>query len=142
MIISNSSNFFKLRFFRDVLQRAIFVIVVNNYRIYMNSIEIINKYDRLIEELGETIKNSPYKTQFFLDLLDIKRGFFYKKIKEKRFTSEEVKKLSKYLFPEDYNELEKKVIMELLEKSKKDIKAGSYRDFEEVLRESKEKYGL
>ena len=108
----------------------------------MNSIEIINRYDRLVEELGETIKNSPYKTQFFLDLLNIKRGFFYKKIKEKRFTSEEVKKLSKYLYPDDYNDVEKKVIKEILEKSKKEFKSGDFRDFEDVLRESKEKYGL
>lgn len=108
----------------------------------MNKVELINKYHDLIDELGETIKNSPYKTQFFLDLLDLKRGFFYKKIREKRFTSEEVKKLSKYLYPNDYEELEKRAIKELLRKSKEEIKAGVYRDFNEVLSESKEKYGL
>lgn len=108
----------------------------------MNIIEVINEYDRLVGELGETIKKSPYKTQFFLDLLNIKRGFFYKKIKEKRFTSEEVKLLSKYLYPNEYNELEVKVIKELLEKSKSEIQAGEYRDFETVLNESKAKYGL
>ncbi|MDP2687931.1 MAG: hypothetical protein Q8O62_11955 [Aequorivita sp.] len=108
----------------------------------MNTIEVINEYDRLVGELGETIKKSPYKTQFFLDLLNIKRGFFYKKIKEKRFTSKEVKLLSKYLYPNEYNELEVKAIKELLEKSKGEIKAGKYRDFEAVLNESKAKYGL
>lgn len=72
----------------------------------------------------------------------MKRGFFYKKIKEKRFTNEEVKLLSKYLYPNDYNELEMKAIMGLLEKSKSEIKVGEYRDFETVLNESKAKYGL
>lgn len=108
----------------------------------MNAIEVINEYDRLVGELGETIKSSPYKTQFFLDLLNLKPGFFYKKIKEKRFTSEEVKLLSKYLFPKEYNQLEIKAIKELLEQSKGEIKAGEYRDFEAVLNESKAKYGL
>lgn len=108
----------------------------------MNTIEVINEYDRLVGELGETIKKSPYKTQFFLDLLNIKRGFFYKKIKEKRFTSEEVKLLSPYLYPKVYNELEVKAIKNLLEKSKQEFKEGRFRNFDEVLKESKAKYGI
>ncbi|WP_262707625.1 hypothetical protein [Aequorivita ciconiae] len=42
----------------------------------------------------------------------------------------------------EYKELEIKAIKSLIEKSKGDIKAGEYRDFEDVLKESKEKYGL
>jgi hypothetical protein len=67
---------------------------------------------------------------------------FYKKIKEKRFTSEEVKLLSPYLYPKEYNEVELKAIKDLLEKSKQEFKEDKFRDFEEVLKESKAKYGL
>lgn len=108
----------------------------------MNSIELITQYDALVSKIGEDIKKSSYKTQFFMDLLNLKRGFFYKKIKEKKFTSEEVKTLSKYLYPKENEAYEMELISKLLEKSKQEIVTGNYRDFDVLLKESKEKYGL
>ncbi|SRR5690554_2095263 len=108
----------------------------------MNTIELINKYDELVDNIGEDIKKSPYKVQFFLDLLNLKRGFFYKKIKEKKFTSKEVKILSKYLYPNENEVYEAELISRLLKKSKQEIESGNYRDFDFILNESKEKYGL
>jgi predicted lipase len=108
----------------------------------MNTINIIYEYDKIIDQLGDDIKKSNYKLQYFLDLLNLKRSFFYKKLKEKRFTSDEMKVLSKHLYPEEYKEYEVNLINQLLEKSEKEIKDGNYSDFETLLNETKKEYGL
>ena len=63
----------------------------------MNTVRVIYEYDRIMNRLEEEIRNSNFKIQYFLDLLHLKRSFFYKKLKEKRFTSTEMKLLSKSL---------------------------------------------
>lgn len=108
----------------------------------MNSVQIIHEYDKLMNQLEAEVKNSNYKIQYFLDLLQIKRSFFYKKLKEKRFTSREMKILSKSLFPDAYKDYEVQIINELIEKSKKQIKEKEGLNFELFLNEQKEKYGL
>jgi hypothetical protein len=108
----------------------------------MNPVTIIFEYDKIVSQLSETIKNSHYKVQFFLDLLNLKRGFFYKKLKEKRFTSDEMKLLSKHLFPDDYTEYEVEVIDKLLDYSSQQIKDGLYKTHEMVMEEIREKHGL
>ncbi|OAB80315.1 hypothetical protein [Cochleicola gelatinilyticus] len=99
----------------------------------MNKVQVIHEYDRIVTQLIDDIRNSHYKLQFFLELLQIKRGFFYKKMKEKRFTSEEVKTLSRYLYPEAYESYKVDVISKLLKASEKDIKEGRLKDINEVL---------
>jgi len=108
----------------------------------MNYVQIIYEYDKLMDQLDVEIKNSNYKIQYFLDLLQIKRSFFYKKLKEKRFTSKEMKILSKSLFPDAYKDYEVQIINELIKKSKKQINDNEGLDFELFLNEQKEKYGL
>jgi hypothetical protein len=92
--------------------------------------------------LADDIKNSNYKVQFFMDLLGLKRGFFYKKLKEKRFTSEEMKVLSKHLYPEEYSDYEVEIIDKLLEISSQQIKDGNFKTHNVVMEEMREKYGL
>jgi len=108
----------------------------------MNTVKIINEYDRIMEGLADDIKNSHYKVQYFLDLLHLKRGFFYKKLKEKRFTSEEMIVLSKSLYPKQYKDYEIEIIDKLLKISSQQIKEGQVGNFEVMLRETMEKYGL
>jgi len=108
----------------------------------MNTVQIIYEYDRIMNRLDEEIKNSNFKTQYFLDLLQLKRGFFYKKLKEKRFTSDEMKLLSKSLFPDEFKEYEVEIINELINKSKEQIENNKGEDFHLFLNEQKEKYGL
>jgi recombinational DNA repair protein (RecF pathway) len=108
----------------------------------MNNIQIIYEYDKIMNRLGDEIKNSNYKIQYFLDLLDLKRSFFYKKLKEKRFTSAEMIKLSKSLFPDEYNQYEVDLINKLIDRSKEEIKNNKGKDFELLLDKQKGKYGL
>ena len=104
----------------------------------MNNIEVIFRYDKIISRLSNDIKNSDYKLQYFLDLLGLKKGFFYKKIKEKRFTSDEVKILAKSLYPEDYKDFELTLIDKALHLSREEIKQGKTYNFRETLNEIKQ----
>ena len=108
----------------------------------MNTIKIINEYDRIMDGLADDIKNSHYKVQYFLDLLNLKRGFFYKKLKEKRFTSEEMKILSKSLYPKEYKDYEIEMIDKLLDVSSQQIKDGQFSTHDMVMEKMREKYGL
>ena len=108
----------------------------------MNTVQIIYEYDKIIDRLDKEIKKSNFKIQYFIDLLQLKRSFFYKKLKEKRFTSKEMKLLSKSLFPEEYKEYEVEIINELIDKSREEIKNNKGKDFNLFLNEQKGKYGL
>lgn len=108
----------------------------------MNTLEIIHNYDSVITQLIEDIKKSDFKTAYFLKLLNLKDSFFYKKMREKRFTNEEVKLLSKHLYPEQYQEYKDELIGELLDKSKRQLKEGLGIDFEEVLATTQKQYDV
>lgn len=103
----------------------------------MNTFEVVMENDRIMSSLKQDFKNSNYKVQFFLDLLNLKSGFFYKKIKEKRFTSEEMIILSKYLYPDAYQEYQDGIINKALEISREEIRSGKGQDFTECLTEIK-----
>ena len=91
----------------------------------MNNISVIYEYDSIMNRLAKDIKNSDFKVQYFLKLLNLKSGFFYKKLREKRFTSEEVKLLSKHLYPEEYQEYQEEQLNKFIEISKKQLKGIS-----------------
>ncbi len=108
----------------------------------MKTINIIYEYDKVINKVNEDIKKSNFKLQYFLDLLELKRSFFYKKMKEKRFTNDEMKLLSKHLYPEEYLEYEVSVINELLDKSIKEAESNQTENFDNAINEAKKEYGL
>ncbi|MEW4924295.1 hypothetical protein [Algibacter sp. 2305UL17-15] len=110
----------------------------------MNTIEIIDAYNHLLERLQTDIKASNFKIQFFLDELNLKRSFFYKKLKEKRFTPDELRIISKHLYPEEFEEDKKEteIIKLLLKQSRQDYAKGKFEDFETVMKEARAKYGL
>lgn len=108
----------------------------------MNKIELIQTYIEEMNKVGETIKKSQYKTQFFMDLLGLKRGFFYKKMKNGTFTAEEMNRMAPYLYPEAQTEYDKNIIAKLLDQSEKDYEQGNYKDFKELLSETRKIYGI
>ncbi len=106
----------------------------------MNKVNTINEYDRIIAGIAEDIKNSNFKIRYFMDLLGLKRGLFYKKMNEKRFTSEEMKKISKHLYPVEFEEHKESTILALLQESREQIIKGNTVNFEEVLVAAKKEY--
>ncbi len=108
----------------------------------MNTVATIYNYDAIISHLAEDIKKSNYKINYFLNLLNLKPSFFYKKLKEKRFTSTEMKLIAKHLYPEEYQEYKDALISRFLARSKEQIAQGEGLDFESILEDSKQKYGI
>ena len=56
--------------------------------------KILLEYENLIISLPKLIKNSKFKTEVFIRELGLTTATFYRKMKENRFTLEEVKKLT------------------------------------------------
>lgn len=108
----------------------------------MNKIEQIKNVDKMMSSIGETIKKSPYKTSFFMNKLDIKPSFFYKKMRNNSFTIGEFKQIAPYLYESDQRKHEKEIINNLLSISKKEMTAEKTRDFALLLEEAKNLYGV
>jgi len=93
-------------------------------------IEIVENYENYIDSLPELINKSYYKAEFFMQKLGLKHATYYRKLKSKNFTHQEVKLITVLLFPEE-------VLIQEFQKSEEDIKAGrtiDYSDFKEKLR--------
>jgi hypothetical protein len=93
-------------------------------------IETVENYEKYINNLPELISKSFYKAEFFMQKLGLKHATYYRKLKQKNFTHQEVKLITVLLFPEE-------ILMQEFQKSEEDIKAGriiDYSDFKEKLR--------
>lgn len=80
-------------------------------------IQVVSKYVDFISNLKEYIDNSPFKTSFIYESLEMSKQVFYRKLKAQTFTPNEVLTITKILFPD------KALLMEL-EKSDLDKEAG------------------
>ncbi|MCI9844234.1 hypothetical protein [Flavobacterium pectinovorum] len=93
-------------------------------------IEIVENYENYVNSLPELINKSYYKAEFFMQKLGLKHATYYRKLRLKTFTSQEVKLITALLYPEE-------MLVQQLQKSEEDIKAGKtidYTDFKEKLR--------
>ena len=108
----------------------------------MNKIKLINTCVLLMSKVGEDIKNSPYKTKFFMEKTGLKSSFFYKKMRNKSFTIDELKIMAPYLYENDQRKYEKELIQHLLSKSKTEMRNGEMDSFASLLEEAKELYGI
>lgn len=93
-------------------------------------IQIVENYENYINSLPELISKSYYKAEFFMQKLGLKHATYYRKLKSKSFTHQEVKLITTLLFPEE-------ILIQELQKSEEDIKAGrtvDFSDFKEKLR--------
>ncbi|MFW0735756.1 hypothetical protein [Flavobacterium sp. N502536] len=93
-------------------------------------IEIVENYENYINSLPELIGKSYYKAEFFMQKLGLKHATYYRKLKSKNFTHQEVKLITAILFPEE-------ILIQEFQKSEENIKAGrtiDYSEFKEKLR--------
>ncbi|PBI90241.1 hypothetical protein BSF41_19130 [Flavobacterium sp. ACN2] len=98
-------------------------------------IEIVENYENYINSLPELIDKSYYKTEFFIQKLGLKHATYYRKLKSNSFTHQEVKLITSLLFPEE-------ILMQELQKSQEDIKAGRTVDFEDFKQKLRAKYNI
>lgn len=98
----------------------------------------IEKYIEIQNNIDEILKNSPFKMSYIIEKSGIKKPTFFKKLKEKRFTPEELLIISKTIEPQWRNET-KEEILESLKRADEEIKNGETTDFYDFVAERREK---
>ena len=99
-------------------------------------VEIVN-YIKVLDNIDVALKSSPFKLNYIIEKLGYKENTFFKKLKEKRFTPEELLSISEIIRPEEYREYE---INEMIEEGFKDMEEGRVRNFNELMEEKRRKY--
>lgn len=98
-------------------------------------IQIVESYNNYIESLPNLISSSYYKAEYFINNLGLKRVTYYRKLRERNFTMQEVQKITELLFPEE-------VLQKSLRQSEEDIKQGNVMSYEDFSKKSVAKYGF
>jgi len=98
----------------------------------------IEKYIEIQNNIDEILKNSPFKMSYIIEKSGIKKPTFFKKLKEKRFTPEELLIISKTIEPQWRYET-KEEILESLKRADEEIKNGETTDFYDFVAERREK---
>lgn len=99
----------------------------------------IQKYIEIQNNIDEILKNSPFKMSYIIEKSGIKKPTFFKKLKEKRFTPEELLVISKTIEPKQWRNETKEEILESLKRSEEDIKNGRFYSYEEVRERSRQR---
>ena len=84
----------------------------------------IEKYIEIQNNIDQILKDSPFKMSYIIEKSGIKKPTFFKKLKEKRFTPEELLTISKTIEPKQWRNETKEEILESLKRSKEDFKNG------------------
>lgn len=121
------------------------IIFVYNNDTKDNKIMIaeIEKFIEIQNNIDEILKNSPFKMSYIIEKSGIKKPTFFKKLKEKRFTPQELLVISKTIEQREWRNETKEEIMESLKRSEEDFKNGRSHDYHEVMKEARlrlEKY--
>lgn len=90
----------------------------------------IEKYIEIQNNIDEILKNSPFKMSYIIEKSGIKKPTFFKKLKEKRFTPEELLVISKTIEPKQWRNETKEEILESLKRAEEEIKNGQTIPFE------------
>ena len=90
----------------------------------------IQKYIEIQNNIDEILKNSPFKMSYIIEKSGIKKPTFFKKLKEKRFTPEELLVISKTIEPKQWRNETKEETLESLRKAEEEIKNGQTIPFE------------
>lgn len=99
----------------------------------------IEKYIEIQNSIDEILKNSPFKMSYIIEKSGIKKPTFFKKLKEKRFTPEELLVISKTIEVKQWRNETKEEILESLKKSEEDIRNGRVYSYGEVKERSKKR---
>ena len=99
----------------------------------------IEKYIEISNNIDEILKNSPFKMSYIIEKSGIKKPTFFKKLKEKRFTPEELLIISKTVETKVWRNETKEEILESLNRSVEDFKNGRIHTYEEVKERSKKR---
>jgi hypothetical protein len=99
----------------------------------------IQKYIEIQNNIDQILKNSPVKLSFIIEKSGIKKPTFFKKLKEKRFTPQELLIIAQNVEPKTWRNETKEEILESLKRSEEDIKNGRFYSYEEVRERSRQR---
>ena len=99
----------------------------------------IQKYIEIQNNIDQILKNSPVKLSFIIEKSGIKKPTFFKKLKEKRFTPQELLIIAQNVEPKIWRNETKEEILESLKRSEEDIKNGRFYSYEEVRERSRQR---
>ena len=95
----------------------------------------IEKFIEIQNNIDQILKNSPVKLSFIIIKSGIKKPTFFKKLKEKRFTPEELLNIAQHINPKIWRNETKEEILESLKRSEGEIKNGTTTDFYDFVKE-------
>jgi len=96
-------------------------------------IQVVNEYVTFISQIKDQIHESPYKTSYFYEALDMTKQTFYRKLRSQTFAPDEVLILSKILYPAEALRIE-------LQNSSVDKDQGKIIDHEEAMSLIRQRY--
>lgn len=99
----------------------------------------IEKYIEIQNNIDKILKESPLKMSYIIEKSGIKKPTFFKKMKEKRFTPEELLLIAKNVEIRVWRNETKEEILESLKRSEEDVKNGRVHDFYEVMDATKKR---
>jgi len=94
----------------------------------------IQKYIEIQNNIDKILKNSPVKLSFIIEKTGIKKPTFFKKLKEKRFTPQELLIIAQNVEPKTWRNETKEEILESLKRSEEDFENGRVHDYNEVMK--------
>ena len=99
----------------------------------------IEKYIEIQNNIDVILKNSPVKLSFIIEKSGIKKPTFFKKLKEKRFTPEELLNIAHHVNPKTWRNETKEEILESLKRSEEQFKRGEGLDGKVVMAKMKQR---
>lgn len=84
----------------------------------------IEKYIEIQNNIDQILKDSPFKMSYIIEKSGIKKPTFFKKLKEKRFTPEELLIISTTIEPKQWRNETKEEILESLKRTEENFKNG------------------
>lgn len=96
---------------------------------------IVSDYISILENIGTTINNSPFKTSYIVDRLGMKANTFHTKVRNKNFTPYELMELMQIIDIEEKPRISDK---EQILKSLEQARNGETISHEEVMAEAYE----
>lgn len=91
-------------------------------------------YKNIVDNIENLIDKSPFKKNYIIEKVGIPSPTFYRKLKTRTFTPDEVLSITKILSPEENFRLELKAE---IEQGKLDLKNGDFITHDEMLEELK-----
>ena len=97
-------------------------------------IQEIIAYRNIVNNIEDLMNKSPFKKGYIIERVGIPSPTFYRKLKSRTFTPDEVLSIARILSPEEHFRLE---LLADIEQAKQEYREGNFITHEEVLLELK-----